>query len=248
MKPCCFALVMLVISAIPLNAPGQEISKKANEGADKADPAATKLMSDTHSSWAHWEDFPGFTADLEVNQDGKIAKGSVQVSPQGKVTLDLAAPGARSWAKEVLVSIVGHRLGQRLDVNTPCAFVDDDKSHPLGRAVRVIGDPPGTSYRIRDQQVIEVNRLMNGMRYTHIVLENRQNKDKKHLTTSFAANMWDAKSGALLRTDFNHQTWDRIGKFDVPVAVTRITSQGNSKLEIGTLKLSNIKLTAASAR
>src|SRR5262249_48614590 len=159
-----------------------------------------------HDSWARWDDFPGFTADLEVNIEGTVSTGHVEVSPSGKVKVEAAAPAAQTFAQEVLVSIVGHRLGQRLDVNAPCVFVDQNAAYPLGRAVHVLGDAPGTSYRIRDRQVLEVNRLMGNVRYTHIILENRRNIDQKHLTISFVANSWDATTGALRRTDTNHQT------------------------------------------
>jgi hypothetical protein len=235
----CLVLVVLVLVTILTNAPGQESSRKLST---EPDPAATKLMADTHDSWAHWEDFPGFTGDLEVNLDGKISNGTVQVSPDGKVKVHLAVPAAQSFAQEVLASIVGHRLGQRLNLNAPCVFVDENTTHPLGRAVRVLGDAPGTSYRIRDREVIEVNRLMGNVRYTHIILENRQNKDRKHLTVSFVANMWDAKTGALRRTDTNHQTWERIGRFDLPSAVTRVRAGAENTLEVGKLKLSNLRL------
>jgi hypothetical protein len=253
MNRYCLALVVLIAGAIVINAVGQGTSAKALEpaqekGAAKADPAATKLMSDTHDSWAHWEDFPGFTGDLEVNLDGKISKGQVQVSRDGKVKVQVAVAGAQAFAEEVLVSLVGHRLGQRLDVNAPCAFVDDVTTHPLGRAVHVLKDDPGTTYRIRDREVVEVNRRMGNVRYTHIILENRPNKDKKHLTVSFVANMWDAKTGALRRTDTNHQSWERIGNFDLPVAVTRIRAGADNVLEVGTLKLSNLRVGMGSSK
>jgi hypothetical protein len=83
------------------------------------------------------------------------------------------------------------------------------------------------------------------VRYTHIVLENRLSEDRKHLTVSFVANVRDAKTGALRRTDSNHQTWQRAGRFDPPEAVTRIRAAGDDRLEVGVLKLSNAKLTPA---
>jgi hypothetical protein len=241
------ALGGLLAGAILVGALGQETSKKGSEpprekGAVQPDAAATKLMSETHDSWARWDDFPGFTGDLEVNIEGTISNGHVEVSPSGKVKLQVAVPAAQSFAQEVLVSIVGHRLGQRLDVNAPCVFVDDNTTYPLGRAVHVLNDAPGTSYRIRDRQVLEVNRLMGNVRYTHIILENRRNVDQKHLTISFVANSWDAATGALRRTDTNHQTWQRIGKFDLPMAVTRVRAGTDNGLQVGTLKLSNLRL------
>ncbi|QDU95695.1 DUF3386 family protein [Lignipirellula cremea] len=156
--------------------------------------------------------------------------------------LKLPAPAAETFAKAILNSIVGHRLDRRLDVGEPCAFVDEVTNHPLGRAVRVLKDGPGTNYRIRDKEVIQVNRTMGGVRYTHTILENEHNVDMKHLTVAYVADLWDAKTGALVRTDTNHQTWIRVGKFDLPEVVTRIRATPDHGLEVGTLKLSNLKL------
>ena len=170
-------LFLAVTGPILVNSLAQETSSKSLESRPenknlKPDAAATKLMSDTHDHWAHWDDFPGFAADVEVNLNGDLSKGRVQVSPKGKVELQLPGTAPESFAKEVLVSIVGHRLGQRLDVDEPCAFLDEVVTHPLGRAVRVLKDDPGTSYRIRDKQVIQVNRSIGNTLYTHTILEN----------------------------------------------------------------------------
>src|SRR5438094_7139729 len=81
----------------------------------KEDPAATKLLAEAIAARAVWKDFPGFTADLEVNRDGKIVKGSVEVSAKGKVEVKIKDEGKEadklaSKAKETLASVVGHRL------------------------------------------------------------------------------------------------------------------------------------------
>ena len=51
-------------------------SKKSRPA--KADPLATKLLADARAARAQWEKFPGFTADIEINFDGKISQGKVE--------------------------------------------------------------------------------------------------------------------------------------------------------------------------
>ncbi|QDU95659.1 hypothetical protein [Lignipirellula cremea] len=90
------ALVMFVTVSTLENSWAQETSKKPLESQPEGKPlqpdaAATRLMSDTHDHWAHWTDFPGVTADVEVNLNGDISRGRVQVSPKGKVELKLTA-------------------------------------------------------------------------------------------------------------------------------------------------------------
>ena len=84
-------------------------------GADKeakpaADAAAEKLLADARAARAVWKDFPGFTADVEVNVEGKVARGRVVVGPKGDVTLKLPDDEHERWARRALASVVGHRL------------------------------------------------------------------------------------------------------------------------------------------
>ncbi len=78
----------------------------------KPDPEATKLLADARAARANWRDFPGFSADLEVNINGKVYKTRMVVTPKGEVELKLAGAdeSANNWARRVLGSLVGHRM------------------------------------------------------------------------------------------------------------------------------------------
>ena len=207
-----------------------------------ADPAATKLLADARAARAVWKDFPGFTADLEVNVEGKAIQGRASVSSGGDVTLHLPDDGNQRWARGTLASLVGHRLDDG-GAETPCAFADDDADHPLGRAVRVLSDEFHSSYRIRDRQVIVVNREMKDARFTITVMENIVNKEGKFLPACFVVNTWDQKTNALTSSETHHQTWKRVDVFDLPEGVLVVTATADGKQEARSLKLSNIQLT-----
>src|SRR5262249_39087580 len=144
--------------------------KEAKKPAE--DPAATKLLADARLERANWVDFPGFRANVTVNVDGKASKGTVEVTRKGKVKLELEGD-QKTWARSMLSSIVGHRMDDGTTLTTPCAFADDVTDHPLGRAIKVLNDEHHSGYRIRDKQVIVVNRQMKESRFTITVLENR---------------------------------------------------------------------------
>jgi hypothetical protein len=229
--------------------PGILLALAAVVGADakaEADPAATKLLTEARAARASWENFPGFTADLEVNVEGKVAKGRVTVTAKGEVTVEMPDPDeARGgWALHTLSSTVGHRLGGDAGPETPCAFADDVTDHPLGRAVRVLEGEFHSSYRIRDKQILVVNRQMKDSRFTITVLENAVNEEKKFLPACFVVNTWDAKTDALTNSETHHQTWKRVDKFDLPVELTVVTATPG-KQEVRSLKLSNHRLTPA---
>jgi hypothetical protein len=211
-----------------------------------ADPAATKLLADARAARANWDKFPGFSADIEVNVDGKVSKGRVSVDAAGKVMLEEVDKAAEGWVKRTLASIVGHRLGGGAGHETPCAFADNDAHHPLGRLINVLNDELHSSYRIRDRQIMVVNRTTPESRFSITLQENRTNVEGKFLPASFVVHYWDAKSGELTKTEANLQTWTRVSHYDLPVTTRVITA--TKELSVKSLTLSNHKLAHTAAR
>jgi hypothetical protein len=107
--------------------------------------------------------------------------------------------------------------------------------------VQVLNDEFHSSYRIRDRQVIVVNRMGRETRFTITVMENRLNEEKKFLPVSYVVNTWDAKTDALRSSDTFHQTWQRVGRFDLPDTLDVVTAT-QGKLEARSLRLSNLQL------
>jgi hypothetical protein len=210
----------------------------------KADPAATKLFAEARAARAGWENFPGFSADLEANVEGKVFKGKVGVGAKGAVTvtLDGADDEVKMWARRTLSSIVSHRLDSGASSTPHCAFEDDNADHPLGRAVKVLGDEFHSSYRIRDRQIIVVNRTMGDYRFTITVLENKLTEEKRFLSSVFVVNNWDLKTDALRSSETCRQTWVRVGAFDLPEGVLTLTAE-KGRQEARRLTLSNHRLT-----
>jgi Protein of unknown function (DUF3386) len=201
---------------------------KAEKSAVEPNPAASKLLAEARAARALWKDFPGFSADIEVNFDGKASRGKVQVSPEGKLKLEGLDKDQEAWTRRELGSIVGHRLDSGSPRDTPCAFTDDVKDHPLGRSIRVLNDELHSSYRIRGKEIVVVNRTMKDRRFTITVLESIANAEGKYLTTSFVVDYWNLESGELLRSDAFSQTWTRVGKFDLP-GLTRVIAAAREK-------------------
>jgi len=227
--------VAVLLAALALPAAGED---KPAAKKPEPDPAATKLFAEARAARAQWEDFPGFRAKLEINVNGKVTKATVEVGAKGKVTVEAPGADAKSpalaWAKEQLGSVVGHRLGGA-GPEAPCAFLDDDKDNPLGRAVRVVGDDDfHSSYRIRDNQLIVVNRKMKDSRFSIVVLDHQLNEEKKYLPVSYVVTTWDAKE-ALKSTQAFHQSWQRVGKYDLPASVTEVTALPGAEKDFDSL-------------
>jgi len=146
-------------------------------------PAATKLLSEARQARMEWDNFPGFTANLIVNHNGTIVRGKVNVSKDAQIDLEgFEDQEVKSWLRRQLGSLVSHRLSNGTVQKTPCAFLDDNKNHPLGRKIQVLNNELHSSYRIRDRQIIEVNRSMKAIRFTITVLHNYETPEKKFVT------------------------------------------------------------------
>jgi hypothetical protein len=229
MKPWCLGLLL----SLTVHAGG--------------DPEATRLLTEARAARAVWTDFPGFTADVEINLDGRVSRGQVEVKPDGKMVLDLGKGDedrpAAAWARRELGSVVGHRLDSGGATPTPCAFADDNQHHPLGRALRVLDDEFHSSYRVRDRQIVVVNRTMPqaGVRFSITVLENRPNAEGRFLPVAFVVDSWDLKGGALKSSEAHHQTWQRVGALDLPATIL-VVSAGAGSQEARSLMLSHHKL------
>lgn len=222
----CLALIMPV---------GDE-AKKPDEN-----PAASKMLADARMARATMKSFPGFTADMIVTVQSKEQRCTIQVDSKGKVIIgdQLTGPIA-SWAKRILTSAISHRMGDPSAMKTPCAFADEDTTHPLGRLVTVLNDELHSSYRIKDNQIMVVNRLQDGTKFSITVQENHKNEEGKFLPSAYAVNYW-AKDGSLEKSEAHTQGWIRINGYDLPSLIRTITT--TKDVDAREIRLENIKLT-----
>ena len=79
------------------------------------------------------------------------------------------------------------------------------------------------------------------MRFTITVLENRLNAEKKYLPASYVVSTWDKKTDALTKSVSHHNTWVRVGSYDLPDLLTVVTAEAG-KQTTRTIRLSNHKL------
>jgi hypothetical protein len=203
----------------------------------EAVPAALKLFQDAVSQRASWTQFPGFSAQLDAFVDGRPAKGTVTVTAKGEVTVDTPDEIVGSWVKDQLDSIVLHRLAAPPSKSTPIVtFGDRDDSHPLGRLVVFQGGKFASSYRVKDRQLMEVNRHLGKSNMTITILENDHNADGKVLPRSYTVQYWDAESGRLKRAEAIQERWERVQGLDVPV-FHRVTESVEANLSVKTMRL-----------
>ena len=202
-------------------------------------PEASKMLADARMARAVMAKFPGFTAELAITVKSQEYRGIVQVDSKGKVVIgELTGPEA-AWARRILASAISHRLGDPSAMKTPCAFADEDTRHPLGRLVTVLNDELHSSYRIKDNQIMVVNRLQDGTRFSITVQENCKNEEGKYLPSAYSVHYW-TKEGALEKSEAHTQQWTRINGLDLPqlIRVVSVTKD----VDVREVRLEKIKL------
>jgi Protein of unknown function (DUF3386) len=185
----------------------------------KADPEALALFDDAVAARAQWKEFPGFTARIEGTFEGRPFTGSVELNAAGKATAKLDEPVPTEWVEGQLVSVATHRFPPRPDERQSLRFADEAGEHPLGRLLVSDDLESPSSYRIKDRQIRQVNRLMGPHMTTILTLNNGENPEGKSLPGGYVVQTWKDSTGELHQAVSVRYEWTRVGRFDLPASL-----------------------------
>jgi hypothetical protein len=213
-----------------------------------ADPDAVALFEEAIAARAQWRDFPGFTARITGDLDGRRFAGTVTIDHKGEVTFSEDDPSrtesVSGWVEAQLDSLVMHRLPRPSAADRPkpvLRFAPARDDHPLGRLLIFEGGRFASSYRIRDKQITVVNRHLGKENLTITTLENERNADGRFLPRSYAVHYWESGTGRLLRTETVRDRWQRVGEWDLP-ATHEVTTATDAGLSVRRFSLSKHEL------
>jgi hypothetical protein len=195
-----FCLTLFCVSAM-----AQTTTSSSNPETKKADPAAWNLLKSARETSQNFPaNFAGVTVDIVLNDNGKVAKGSLtyKVGESGELKIEGLDEETKGWLNDQAMSIIAHRRGgdfAKGDGRHPITFAEDDNS-PAGRRI-ALNDSMKSFYRIRNQQVVEVDRTMGADHFVITVLETAKTPEGKSLPRHFTVTYFDAKTGAVKRTE-----------------------------------------------
>ena len=234
MKRILFSLFCLALCSISALAQTAETKK--------ADPAAWNLLKSTRDTSQNFPaNFAGVTADIVFNDNGKVTKGtlSYEVGKSGELKIEGLDEETKGWLNDQAMSVIAHRRGgdfAKGDGRHPITFGEDDGS-PAGRRV-VLNDSMKSSYRVRNQQVVEVDRTMADSHFTITVLETTPVAGGKFLPRHFTVTYFDAKSGALKRSEAFTDEYKQVDGVWFP-ASRRVVRAENGKVITRTIEFQN---------
>ncbi len=212
----------------------------------RVDPDAVAIFEKAIAARAAWADFKGFTAQAAVYLDGRRSEGHVAVKPDGEVSFDgepkFDDEAAREWVRDQLHSLVIHRVPSSGIRSKPLLnFADTDEEHPLGRLLNFHGGRFASTYRIREDEIIVVNRSLGRENMSLQMLESERNAGGKVLPRAYEVQYRDAQNGAITRVETFRSRWQRIGKLDLPESIGQTISSAGG-VSARSLKLKSIKL------
>lgn len=209
-----------------------------------------ELLGEAHASAYRFPaDFAGFAAVLTMTGSGGRGTGTVTARGPSSVVVSLDAPEAEhAWAAKELNSMVAHRWHQPYDAGDGRypKEGDADGAHPLGRLVRLVGDPYSSSYRVLDGHVSVVERHMGPMRFCIVVHERGPAPDRRTVPSTFTVTYWNAATGALTRADAYSDAYTEVDGVMLPLS-RRVVTATDDGLVTRQLRLSELHVLAGNA-
>ena len=206
------------------------------------DPRARELLRRAFDNTSRWPDgFGGFEADLSINVNGNVTKGKVTVKSSKEVEVSFPNEDLKKWAQGQISMIATHRGPRNFDESDgkySLSFAGEE-NHPQGPRIR-IGDSMGSTYRIKDDRITQINRKMPYVAFTINVEDSAFTQDDKYLTTRYIVYYFSPKDGSLSNVESFSDTHVRVGNADLP-ATRRIISYENGEMITRTINFTNHK-------
>jgi hypothetical protein len=228
-----FVVRYLLTAALLLVASIISAQAQNNSGLpEKADPEAWNLLKAARATREVLPDnVRHVTAQLIFNDNGETRTGTVDYDVQSRVVIkmDGLSDEARAWVNDQVNSLLAHRRNgdfSKSDGRHPITFAASDQQDksPIGRRVE-LHDSLKSSYRIRNHQVVEVDRTMGEDHFVISVLETMPTADGKFLPRTFVVNYFDAKTGTLKRSESFTDEYQKVEGVWLPASRRIIAAQ-----------------------
>jgi hypothetical protein len=232
--------ILFVLSVLCLSI---GVSAQIPAGADSG--AWTALRDTRQTRYYFAENFAGFTANLTINDDGQISQALLTYDVRDGAELRFLHAGDESnqpWALQMVLNMLGHRRSpnfEKGDGRYPIAFAANDYS-PAGRRV-LLNDPMGSSYRILNGRVSEVARTAGNERFTISIMEEMPASNGRYLPRHFTVTYFDAKTGAIKRTEAFTDEYREMGGVWLPSS-RRLIKAENGKVTTRVIQFSNARV------
>lgn len=192
------------------------------------------------------ENFPGYTADLSLQQLPETHQAQITVQPdfQVEVTGTQLDPTIQDAINRHLWDIVTHRKRSSFAAaHSKNTFTLGEEDANGAVEILVTGDAMGSHYKVTGTIITQVSRQMGGLAFT-IDTQSTLQTEEGYIPTHYQAIFRDAQTQNLKATRHHVDTYEKIGSYYLPErqVVTTIDEQGQTTEVV--YQFSNLKLLA----
>lgn len=194
------------------------------------------------------ENFPGYTAHLELKQGDEVYHAQVRV--HSDLSVDVTGIEDEKVQESVynqMRDIITHRKRSTFEKAHGKNEFNLGETDPT-KAVEILvtGDAMGSNYKVRGQEICQVSRVMGPMAFT-INTEESLNTGEGYISVKYNAIFRDSKTGDLRAKRHFEESYEKFGNYYLPVRQV-ITALNSDETKIVTeFNFSHIELLEAVA-
>ena len=205
--------------------------------------SARELFQAAYNNRYTWdENFPGYSADVEIKQGNEVYTGKVRIN--GDLSVEVSGFQDEKVHESIynqMRDIVTHRkrtLFEKAHGKNEFSLGETDSTGAI--AILVKGDAMGSNYKVRDTEICHVSRVMGPMAFT-INTEESLNTGEGYVSSVYHAIFRHPKTGDLLAKREFEDTFEKVGNYYLMTRqmVHSIEEGGRTTTEFN---FSNIKL------
>lgn len=205
--------------------------------------SATELFKNAYENRYTWdENFPGYSADVELKQGAEVYTGHVRINHDWSVEVTgIDNEQVQESVYTQLRDIVTHRKRSNFEQSHSKHEFNLGETDASGAVeILVKGDSMGSNYKIRGTEICQVSRVMGRMAF---VIDTHESLDTKE---GYVASRYDAvfrnpQTNDVIRVLNFEDTYEKVGDYYVMTKQV-IHSYENGERTTTQFNFSNIKL------
>lgn len=205
--------------------------------------SARELFKAAYENRYTWdENFPGYSADVEIKQGDEVYTGKVRINSDLKVEVTgIEDEKVQESVYNQMRDIVTHRKRSSFEQAHGKNEFNLGEADSTGAVeILVKGDAMGSNYKVRGTEISQVIRVMGPMAFT-INTNESLDTGEGYVSTGYNAIFRNSKTGDLMGKREFEETYEKVGNYYVMTrqVVDAIEGEGRITTEFN---FSNIKL------
>lgn len=204
---------------------------------------ARELFKAAYENRYTWdENFPGYSADVQVNQGDEVYNGKIRINRDLSVDVEgIEDETVKESVYTQLRDIVTHRKRSQFEQSHGKNEFSLGQSDETGATeILVKGDAMGSNYKIRGQEICQVSRVMGRMAF---VIDTQESVDtgKGYVSSRYDVVFRNPQTDEVTRVLKFRDTFEPVGDYYI-MTKQAIESYENGTRTVTEFSFSNVKL------